>query len=101
MNNIISFEKTTDLHNSLMKTIGEDDNFNKLTFKNSIDNWEYKNTGSRIVEEQQRGVIIWETSFTASSDSYIYGTILVTHKDRYIKTKDKMIIKDIERVEIY
>lgn len=42
-----------------------------------------------------------ETSFTASVDNYIYGTILIRHKDRYIKSKEKLIIKDIEKVEIY
>lgn len=101
MSNIINFNKTTDLQNELFKMIGLDDNLNKLTFKNSVDNWEYKSTGSRIIEEQPRGIIIWETSFTASVDNYIYGTILIRHKDRYIKSKDRLIIKDIEKVEIY
>lgn len=60
MSNIINFNKTTDLQNELFKMIGLDDNLNKLTFKNSVDNWEYKSTGSRIIEEQPRGIIIWK-----------------------------------------
>lgn len=102
MENItIMFTNTEDLKNQLLKMIGKEDNIHKAILKNTVDNWAYKFLSAKIKEELPRGIQLWEYEFVASLESYIYASIRIHTKNRYIKTKDKMILKDIEKVEIY
>ena len=102
MENItIMFTNTEDLKNQLFKMIGKDNNIHKIILKNTVDKWEYKFSSAKIKEELPRGIQLWEHEFVASSGNYIYASITIHTKDRYIKTKDKIILKDVEKVEIY
>jgi hypothetical protein len=83
------------LAEELSKLINKDDNLNKEVIK--YNGFELVNLGGKIVKEEARGIMYFEYTFS-NVQANISTYIIV--KDRYIKTKDKLIMKSIESIEI-
>jgi hypothetical protein len=91
------FNTTEESRNKLMieldNLVNKEDTISVIKY----DGFELKNLGGEIIRQEPRGIIYFKYTFS-SIESNI--SIYVTLKDRYIKTKDKLLIKSIENVEI-
>lgn len=83
------------LYKELSKYIGKDDYINKEIIV--YNGWELKFIGVDVKEEP-KGIMYYSYTF---NNSQINGSIKIKVKDRYIKSKDKLIVKSIEDIEIY
>lgn len=103
-NNFIMFTDSYSLHDELvkLKKINNEININKLKFKNSYDKWEYSCSDSKEIRKQKGNIYTFVATFSPSNGCYYkgYNWIDVTYTCRYIKTQDRLIIKQIDKVTI-
>lgn len=103
-NNVLKFNNLIDLEEYINNTFtNKEDNIKSIIFKfpHTI---EYKFLSQRLVEEAARGKITWEIVFSnalCGDWECAEKSISIIYIDRYIKTKDKMIFKTIEKIETY